>query len=410
MFNRHNGVFSLIQWFFWSGFGIIFSYLTPYYQEIGFSSVQIGLFMGLASFANILGQLVLGWFADKAHSPGVIIRFSLLLGALTSLGLYLTPPVLAPVVILSFVLSFFTQSLPPLVDSWTMSIRRTTPNLDYGITRAMGSIGFAVTNVAAGILLDRWGLVQVFPMGAILMIAGTIIISLTQHVYKVEKFVSPSETPFEDLPEDSPPIQHPTKFFSPEMVSILPIFFLTFVAFRPTHVFTPILIQQLGGTNEQIGYSFAVMAISEVPFMVASTFLLKKFTDTKILFVAFIFYVFRIGMPAFAQTSNQIVLFQLFQGPSFGLFLPAAVHFMFRIAPEGKKTLAQTASSLTTFGIGSIAGSTLGGYMADWFGLRIMYGVSAGIMIVTLLLFTKLFILPKTDTRQASNPSTPNPG
>jgi len=395
MFNKHNGVFSMIQWFFWSGFGIIFSYLTPYYQEIGFTSVQIGLFMGLASFANILGQIVLGWFADRAHSPGVVIRFSLLLGAITSVGLYFTPPLLGPVVLLSFVLSFFTQSLPPLVDSWTMSIRRTTPNLDYGVTRAMGSIGFAVTNIVAGILLDRWGLSLVFLMGSVLMIAGTIIISLTQHVYKVEKFVSPRETPFEDFKEDTPRTEQPTKFFSREMMGILPVLFLTFVAFRPTHVFTPILIQQLGGTNEQIGYSFAVMALSEVPFMVASTFLLKKFTDTKILFVALIFYVFRIGMPAFAQSSDQIVLFQLFQGPSFGLFLPAAVHFMYRIAPEGKKTLAQTASSLTTFGVGSIVGSTLGGYMADWFGLRVMYGVSAGIMLGTLALFAKLFIVPK---------------
>ncbi|TVR61300.1 MAG: hypothetical protein EA426_03545, partial [Spirochaetaceae bacterium] len=85
---------------------------------------------------------------------------------------------------------------------------------------------------------------------------------------------------------------------------------------------------------------------------------------------------------------------QVFQGPSFGLFLPAWVHLLNRLSPRGAKTLAQTVGSVATFGLGSMAGSAAGGYLIEWFGLRGMYIITSCAMALVVFAFVLLFVTP----------------
>ncbi|NCN05578.1 MAG: MFS transporter [Spirochaetales bacterium] len=414
MFNKPTVLFSGIQWFFWSGFGLIFSFIAAYYQEIGFTPTQIGLFTGLTSLTNILGQLTLGYLSDRLNNPGSILKVSLMAGVGFAMALYFVPPQVAPVVVVSILLSFFTQSLSPILDSWIMGTRQKAPGLDYGVTRALGSIGFALTTMLSGLLFDRFGLGFLFPLGAGLMGIAVSIVWLVQGMYG-----SPEKSAPEDTINNETATPANSKFFNPEMIAILPLLFFTFVAFRPTHLFMPILITSLGGTNEQIGYGLAMMAISEVPFMVASSKLMRRFKDTSVLMVALAMFVVRILTPAFANGPTGVIVLQLLQGPSFGLFWPAAVHILFRLAPEGNKTLAQTAGSLATFGLGSVVGSTLGGYLVEWYGLRGMYLVSTIIMLLVTFGYGWIFMrsdspfnrvpLVKLPGKESVGPSQPVP-
>ena len=53
----------------------------------------------------------------------------------------------------------------------------------------------------------------------------------------------------------------------------------------------PLLMTTLGGSHSHVGTAFSVMAMSEIPFMIFSAALLRRFRDTRVIFVALtVFY------------------------------------------------------------------------------------------------------------------------
>jgi PPP family 3-phenylpropionic acid transporter len=383
MFHGDNAVFAGIQWFFWSGFGLIFAFLAAYYQDIGFSNIEIGLVMALVSAANIVGQPILGMVADRLGSAGRVLQIALIASVLLALALYLTPATLIVVAVLSTLVSFSAQTLPPIVDGWTMSVRRRIIRIDYGATRAMGSVGFSITVAVAGRLFDLWGLATMFPAAAGMFLLAILFVTIARRYDHHDGA---------ELREVDRPSGGGRDFFSPRTVVFLIVGFVTFTAFRPVQVFLPVYIRQLGGTNAHIGYALAIMAISEVPFMVAYTRLNKRFDDTRILLFALVFFFVRIIVHAFAPGPTFVIAVQAIQGLSFGLYLPASVHILDRLSPEGTGTFAQTAGSVATFGLGSVVGSAVGGYLVEWGGLVTMYLTMSGLIGVAVILFWIVFV------------------
>ncbi len=411
MHHRDNAMFGAIQFAFWSGFGLVFAFLSAYYQEIGFTTVQIGLVMALVSVANIAGQPVLGLLSDRIGAPGLVLRNGLAIGVVLAVAMFVTPRLLLPVAGLSVLISLSVQTLPPILDGWTMEVRERVPRLDYGLTRSMGSIGFALTVALSGRVFDAYGIEWMFP-GAAVALAVTLVIVALVHRYHVRSAPAPSDRldpaqgPLrEPAVTAAQPTQMPWReFFSARMIGLLVIFFLAFTAFRPVQVFLPVLFRQVGGTNQDLGFAFSIMAISEFPFLLAFTFLVRRFRDTHLMLVALVFFLFRIGIHAFAATPLFVILAQGLQGPSFGLFLPASVHLLNRIAPPGTRTFAQSAGAIASFGLGSMSGSAVGGYLVDWFGITRMYLIMAGVMAVVIVVYVFAFVVfaPQSERRPAT--------
>ncbi len=405
-------MFGGTQWFFWSGFGLIFAFLTTYFQRIGFTSIEIGLVTGTASVVSLVGQLVLGMISDRIGSAGRVLQSSLIASVVLALVMFVTPPVLFAVAAVTFLLAFSTQTLPPILDGWAMQVRERVPRLDYGITRSMGSIGFAVTSATAGIAYDRWGISMMFPAAAVMFALTAGVVAIVRRLHTIDEraasetaptpspdaAVDPAEVPPAGIaPDELTTAEHDSpvkRFFTFRMVVLLSLGFLTFASFRPVQVFIPLLFDLVGGTNRHIGYAYSVMAVSEFPFLIAFTFLIARFEDTRIIMIAFVFFFFRVFVHLFVPTPTIVIIAQVFQGPSFGLFLPAWVHLLNRLAPRGARTFAQTVGSVATFGLGSMAGSAAGGYLIEWFGLRGMYAITSATMALVVLAFVLLFVTP----------------
>ena len=435
MLHRDNVMFGAIQGFFWAGFGLIFAFLSAYYQEIGFTTVQIGLVMALVSAANIAAQPVLALISDRISAPGLVLRNALLAGIVIALLMFATPPLLVPVAALSVLVSIAVQTLPPILDGWTMQVRELVPRLDYGVTRSMGSFGFAVTVAVAGRVFDVHGMAWMFPLSAVALSVTVAIVTLVNRYHAAAAARSaawssgstsaPIDPDTPDPPDkasarddasapddasardkavraraDSGTDASPgtrqllLRFFSPQMTALLAISFVSFTAFRPTQVFLPVLLREVGGTSQDLGFGLSLMGISEFPFLIGFSLLVRRFGDTRILLVALVFFFVRIGALAFAVSPLHVILAQLLQGPSFGLFLPACVHLLNRLAPPGTRTVAQTAGAIASFGLGSMSGSAAGGYLAEWFGITGMYAIMAAAMAVTALAYCVLFVRP----------------
>ena len=373
MLHSDNLKFSMVQWFFWSGTGIFFSFIAVYFQYIDFSSIQIGFSMSVISVTPIIGLLYIGILTDKIGSIVPVLLTSLGLSILCLGALFLFELHYLIIVGLCACVALFVQPLPSLIDSWTLEVKKVITRLDYGFSRAMGSVGYSLTVVLIGMIYDRWGIQLIFPAAAIVSLMTACLIFF---VHKTTKTADHQSVRVNIRLKE---------FFSAPMISVLIFSCITFTAIRAAQIFLPVLIVDIGGTTSDLGFGLGIMALSEVPFMVASTWLIIRYSDTKILFVSLLFFMLRIFVHAIAPTPAWVIAAQALQGPSFGLFLPSFVHLLNRLSPEGTKTFAQTTGNLATFGLGSVIGGALGGLLVNWFGIINMYLILTGIMAISVI-------------------------
>jgi PPP family 3-phenylpropionic acid transporter len=74
-------------------------------------------------------------------------------------------------------------------------------------------------------------------------------------------------------------------------------------------------------------------------------------------------------------------------GLSFAFYLVGGVTYVKEHTPEGLSTTAQSIYNLVGFGVGSIAGSLVGGYLYETAGITILFRLLSVVAVVALGVF-----------------------
>ena len=83
-------------------------------------------------------------------------------------------------------------------------------------------------------------------------------------------------------------------------------------------------------------------------------------------------FIVKITVLALALSPTMLILAQMFQFLSFGLYMPSVVHEINSMVSEQQLTTALLVYASLTFGLGIMIGSSLGGIFADRFGVQAM--------------------------------------
>lgn len=380
---RETALFSLLLWVFWSSVVAAEGFLVPYLRLNGYSSYQAGLVMSAVFLLSIPGQPLWGHVCDRIGRHRPVFLGSILVGGAVML--------LVPVVIRSFpavlavvmVFSFTANSMPGNLDGWIMARRAQVPGIEYGVARGMGSLGYALFAVILGSVFDRWGLHLIFPVFAVFALASALIAMVTpdsngQGILprREEKSTPARASSLLRLVRDN----HRYRVF---VVSAL----ILFAAFRATYTFLPVLIMDLGGGSRHIGLAHSVAAATEIPVMFLAGRVLRRVRADRLILGSMIIFVLRMACYPLAQNPATIIALQALHGLSFGLFLAASVYYIDEIAPAGSKSLFQTLAPSMYFGVGSVAGSAIGGAVVEAFGLASLYWGAPLVMLAAALLF-----------------------
>ncbi|MCG8481376.1 MAG: MFS transporter [Spirochaetales bacterium] len=397
---KENIQLSAVQWLYWSSFGLLFMFLVAYLEGLGYAAVEIGIVMGVISAAAMAGQPFWGVVADRTGRIGTVLWSLMLASAALSVPFLLVGNHIVLITVLAATIAFTLQALAPVIDSWTMHYYEVRPAVNYGFSRAMGSVGFSLSVAVAGRVYDTFGIELMFPSFAVGCTMAAGCVALTNRGYRrARAHAAPAggDTPTHDTP---PLLRSLRGFLKADVIAFLAVCLASFTALRAAQIFLPLLMSEIGGANTELGYALSVMAISEVPFMMLFALALRRIRDTDILLIALGFFLVRVSSHLLAATPQSLVALQAMQGPSFGLFLPASVHYMNRVAPPGAKTVAQTLAALCTFGLGSVFGSAGGGYVVETLGVRAMYGIASVLMLGTLAAYAACFYWPGWATRR----------
>lgn len=362
---------SRIMYFgYYLAIGAFLPYIYLYYERMGFNGLQIGTLAALTVFAGTLGALFLSGIADIYTWHSQILRLGLLL---CSISIYILSQANSFTALIVIVILYALSNSPiiPILDSSALVTVKSS-GITFGNLRLWGTIGWSISTLLVGILIENYDLRWLFYCYITFMMF-TFLLSLMRST-RIPHLSSPLTQGLHHLLRPN------------FLIFLLAIFFVSMTngAF---HSFFSIYLYGIGATERFIGFAWTLASLSEIPVMLGSGYIIQKIGAGGLLKVSFVTYAFRWLILSFISTPFWALLVQLLHGLSFAAFLVGGVTYIYKLAPVGLGTTGQAIFNSVSFGLGSIIGSLVAGYFYDTWGLSAMFRLLFVIAIIGLIVF-----------------------
>lgn len=140
---------------FFAAAGILAAFLPLWLSDRGFSAALIGNVLGAASLVRVAAVPGWGWVADRLGRHRAALLIAAAVASFSAAALPSTPSV-AAIAALIVGGGIAAAALAPLTDAVTLALAG-AGRLDYGRTRAWGSVAYMIAIALGGSLLARAG-------------------------------------------------------------------------------------------------------------------------------------------------------------------------------------------------------------------------------------------------------------
>lgn len=360
----------VLYFLYFGALGGYWTYLNVYYQEIGLSGTQIGLVNTLSPLISIFAATMWGIVNDKLGRPRLIFRITMPGVIAASFGLSLVHNFYL-IILFSCLLSFFIAATIPLLDNTTLRLLGDESDR-YGQYRVTGSFGFILTSFLSGYLYEITGLHTIFYT---YMIAMALLLAASNF-----------------LPDE--PVHIPgsvwgglnTMVRQPAWVVFAVSAFLMWISNNGAMNFIGITVKELGGTESLIGIVWMASSLIEIPVMLTSDRLLRRFGSTSLIIVSLSVFTLRGVFLAMMPAPEWAPWISSLGGLSFSLYWVASVKYANESAPDHLKSTAQSLL-FSIMNLAGMAGSLNAGWLYDNLGFRGLFWVTAMIAGAGLILF-----------------------
>ncbi len=372
------GNFRILHLLSWATAGAYTPFIVIFLMYNNISTAQIGVVLMLNSLATLIGQPLWGMISDKIRS---IKKVYLACIFIASVLIMISPFVKNKyaIFVLLPAITFFFCCLSPLLDSWTIfSIKNS--GRSYGSFRLWGSLGYSIIVIIVGKLINMSSVNIIFPVYFLLSLimlltCGVLFEYKGQEDGSAIKALSLRELRIGRLLGN----YHYVTFVI--MACIMNMTFSSFYSFLPT------LMNQVGGNDELYGIATAVSAFSEVPILLISSRLIRRFKPQALMLAGLLVYIFRLCIYSIAWSPGIIIFVQAFQGLSFALFLSGSIYYIDSLAPAELKSTAQTVATAIYGGLSGIIGNFVTGLMISEYGILFVFKVGAIVDSAVFVLF-----------------------
>jgi len=386
--NRSDKVLSLqiagLQGFYWMIFCPIASFASVYLLSKDFSNQKIGWVMAISSVLAIGLQPALGALIDKFEKltlKGVLCTLSLLCVAFLAGIIFLNAGLVWMAVFYVGIVALL-YTMQPLVSALTFEYINAGHNVSFSVTRASGSICFAVLSTLLGIWVNRYS-TAILPIICLILFAGYILLIIS--FPKVKRSENQTYQMDNFAPETDDKVGFLRRYdrFIPFLIGAAFIFMFHTII----NNFLAQILRLLGGTDGDLGVSLTIAAVAELPAFLGFSFLVSKINTRSLMKIAGFIYGLRSIIFLFAASVWMINVGQAFQGLTFAVFIPASVYYINEIMGEKDRVKGQT--FVTAMGtLGGFFGNVIGGRLLDTSGVfgMLLFGL-VGAMIGAGLLF-----------------------
>jgi PPP family 3-phenylpropionic acid transporter len=370
----------LITGGFWMSFCIISSYAAVYLQGIGYNNQELGIIMALGNVgAAVLGPALGAWIDRDRRVRHAAVVYALLGVQAVLLVLLRVNPERNWMSAVCYAL-YMAMLLPVNAVNLDLCVRleRAKAPLDFGFARSMGSFAFVLVSTLLGVLTEKFSFL-VLPFAGLGIIAlqafGNRLID--RDLRQAEAGAPAEAVEMKERSSSLVTFVRENRMFCVMLAGTI----LIYIGHSVDGNFLINLVENLGGGTAIMGYVAAFTAIVEVPVMMFSSKLPKRFSTVQYIRVSFVFFTLKILAYALAPNIPLFFAARLLQAPSYALYTVLVVSYTSSVVARKDSAKAQSlVYSMTT--IGSVLASLLGGRMFDTMGVKGTMLASAAICAV----------------------------
>ena len=357
--------------FYFAALGVLAPYWSLYLKDLGFNAVAIGQLMAIPMATKLIAPYVWGWLGDHLGRRMSIVRLgSLLTTVVFSSVFWVTGFWELGVAMVLF--SFFWNAVLPQFEAVTFDYLGDDVSR-YSIVRVWGSVGFIISVVILGVVVDLYGPKSILPV--LLIAYGAIWVS---------SLTIKDQDPEPHLVKQ-PPILAILKM--PAVIAFFVVCFLLQAGHGPYYGFYSIYMESVGYSKAAIGQFWALGVVAEVIVFLFMHRLLGRFGARQVLMVSLALAVLRwLLIGNFPESLGVILFAQTLHAATFGTFHAAAIHLVHHYFTGNHQGRGQALYSSLSFGAGGALGTLASGFLWESAGPSVAFGISAALSMLALLI------------------------
>jgi PPP family 3-phenylpropionic acid transporter len=376
-----------VHGFYWMSYGAICSFASLFLLTCGYSNTDIGIIVAVCNVAAVFLQPLMADIADRSKRFSLVSVSSIatVILMVLCLGTFVLQQKSAALTVIFILLMGGNISLQPLFNSLCFKLQECGIPINFGVGRSIGSLAYSILVMFLGTLAEEKG-IFVLSLTAEITMAFTLV-SLALVTWQFRKASAAAGTTksatAEVLADGDAEAEEinliqfvkRNKIFMVLMIGVLGIYFSNGVL----NTFMLQVIQPLGGTAEDMGQIFSIMAFLEIPTMMFFEQINRKFSCQTLMKVAGIGYVAKTAIIWRASSVHMVLAAQFIQPFAFALLLPAVVKLIGVSMSKGEAVKGQALFTTVTT-VAYIVCSLVGGVILDQWG--------AGILMTIATVFT----------------------
>lgn len=370
MNKQDTGKFAIYYALFFIAAGIFPAYIPLFYQSKGFNLSEIGILTAIGPILTICVQPFWAKLCDKVKFRVTVLAI-LIVGNMIAGFFFSLSSNRIVISILTVLYMIFNTALVPIVDTIATEHFKKSGGR-YSIARIGGSLGYILSVVCAGIYfnqhLEHMFYIQTVLYGILLIYV--LIVARDKNEIRATKAT-----------------KNLSVLKNKEFLIILAFYFCLNFAFCLKNTYLSVFITELGCTNEFVGYSFGLAALSEVPILVIIPRLYRRFGVYKLLYLSGFAYTLKIFIAAYSTDIKFVLLAQMLQGIAYIPLLFSTISYVSETLPDDLKTFGQGILAVVGTGLGSITGNLVGGFLSNSYGIATTYKITSLFMLLATLLF-----------------------
>jgi MFS family permease len=383
----------VVNCLFFGAVGIMMPLQSLYLQELGADLALISLMLTSSVVMALGGNFAWGWLADRTgrRKPFYIAGLAGAAAGYLWLSQAGSVAVAWPAMLLNGLgfAAVFTLGLTLAGDTLDTSSRK---GRSIGLYRGLGSLAWAAGALVGGRIADIFSIAAAFLICSGLLAAGAVV-ALLLHDVKVAKVVKVAARPERAAPVAARPLGGlPLLYLAGVMI-------WTAVDYASSTMW-PNYMTSMGYSKTAIGSLWSLAAFFEMPAMVVFGGLSDVMGRTSMLVAGgFSIALVQIAYILFVQSLPILLGIQVVRGLGLGSYTSAAMTYA---AEHGTPETRGSNSGLffATSSAGQLAGTLLGGTMAQAFGFTALYLTCAALATVAGLCFLALRHSGETPPRQ----------
>ena len=326
--------------------------LADFCKHQGLTGTQISLVLSITPIMMFLIQPLYGLMADKVGYKKILLLSSLL-ASISYLG-YLYRSDFFSLIFITAFMSFFYNTIQPVLDSLSLQLARTQQKFSYGSLRFAGAAGWAITGIITGQVIDAINIKMIFAVSAISMFLVFLFTNLL-----------PADTQEKD-PQQKNPFQHFKKLLGNRSLLFL-LFCVFLVSTCATTIwnFYSIYMKENGASATLVGYGLSFQGLCELPLFYFSARIIFRLGLKSTLIMTVMATAIRLVLYSIVNNPVAAIPIEVLHGLSWSLFWVVCVELVNKLVDEKWMATGQSILYAAYFGAGAIAGNYWTGYLYE---------------------------------------------